>query len=150
MSRIPSEAFIQLEREWYAKLKESGFRDIECTSEDHRPLKQYTCLHQYRASEATHQGQATSSWPETLFRDEESFFHHSRFREICERICSHGNHSLEAAQCSEIWVLHIAGESCRSIAAILNVNYVLIFRIKRQLTEWMNLIATEEDHERIT
>lgn len=63
--------------------------------------------------------------------------------EICERLVTHGNHTLSPLECAEIWARHVAGGSCRQIARKMWINYVLVFRVKRAFMNWMELIENE-------
>jgi hypothetical protein len=81
-------------------------------------------------------------WPETPYQKAEDLFHHPEFEQMCASICRHGNHTLNAAQVRAVWSGYIAGESCRKSGESLNIQFLVVFRTRRQLIQWMKLLET--------
>lgn len=159
MSRPPRSDLKAAQEEWYSRLKEEGFEDIEDHSYEDKPLKRWS------GSVATtvvgedgevvsivdifaHQEAGIgvqSSFPEKRFGREESLLNHRDFDEICASVCSHGNSFLSPEQVRKIWELHLEGATNRGIAKAISINYMMVYRCIVNLTKWAETMGEEPE-----
>ena len=141
-------SFQELQAYWYAKLKESGFEDIEDSDPDPR-IKRWTGVMASASRFGPNplmdvvEGEGTL-FPEALYTLEEQFSYSPDFTLACQSVCRHGNHKLTAHIVAQIWEHFICGGSERKIAGFLNINHTAVHRTIVSLREWMNVMNTEE------
>lgn len=142
-------AFLEIQAEWYGKLAQEGFKDLEDTSNPERPLRRWSGT-SWRMEYVGVQGDIvyhsknafknTSPWPENPFRYQEDLFYHPDVLSICDSICKHGNHSLKPIQVKLILEYQLQGMTCRDIGIMLGIGYVTVFRVQKKILEWAKLI----------
>lgn len=144
--------FKALQEVWYKKLLASGFKDIEDLGvnsfEDGRPLKNWECNWTLGGGHETNQAPGspvTSSWPEPVYRQEEELLNHPNFKNICERLFSHGNSACTITQIVSIWGDYCEGDSQRIIGKRYGVSDTAIFRITHKLIEWMHMTDLDSE-----
>lgn len=126
------ESFKELERDWYARLYDEGFRDIEDTRLPGRPLKrshlELTDERHARLRVDTLEYQAKA----------EDFFHGPHFHEACTSISkSHGNAGMTARELAKLWELHLAGATERAISSSLSFSKTCVHEALEKLRSWM-------------
>lgn len=151
MSARPTNAdFEALQSEWYAKLKQHGFEDIESPEEPmgrERPLKKWSTSF-YESNQAlpgfcdvqTEYAPIASSFPEGRYSEEEAFMEREDFLSICESVCCHGNRKLRAIDIRVLWVRHCDGQTHRQIARHMKTSKPTVTRIIKKIQEWMALL----------
>lgn len=136
--------FSQLQAEWYERLAQEGFADIEDTTQPNRPLLSWSglcCGHMTESDRVVLPG-----WPESPFILREELLYHPEFSDICESICKHGSNSLLPHQIRSILEMQINGMSCRQIGEALSANYSSIFRAQKKLLEWATLVESRDEN----
>lgn len=141
--------FETLQREWYTKLAQEGFDDIETVEPRFtgRPLKKWSTSF-YESNKVipgfcdTQEEYApiASSFPDGRYSKEEEFLEREDFISICETICSHGNRHLRAVDIRVLWVRYCDGQTQRQIARGMNTSKQTVARILRRIQEWMALL----------
>lgn len=130
-----SKAFKDLEIDWYLKLQNEGFKDIENFNCSTRPLKEW---HSFKlVSERSQLIQANRSQYQKQIED---FFNHPGFTDICRIVGRHGLCKFEVAEIELVWELHIQGLTTRSIAGKLCRVKSRIDDILKKLRQWMILV----------
>lgn len=110
-----SKQYKDLKVEWYKKLKESGFDDVE---QDEDNLKEWTSSKLYRGQNngaSFEHIQVTRSSREEYYRLAGYFLYDHEFKTPLEK---------------EIWTYHSDGKSLREIASILREQKVKIYKDK--------------------
>lgn len=148
-AKFTSPEFEALQREWYAKLREAGFDDIEA-SEDRimgRPLKKWTTsFHEANkdipgfCDVQPEYTSIASSFPEGRYTKEEAFLEREDFLSICESICRHGNRKVRAIDIKILWIHYCDGQTHRQIARKMNTSKQTVARILSRIQEWMELL----------
>ena len=148
----------RLQAEWYERLKQDGFEDIEDTSLDERPLKRWSGAVSLDGKQKPvcdlfgFQDPGTeiqSSFPSKRYGKEEALLNHAEFDDICSSVCGHGNHRLVASQVKEIWELYLEGKTNRAISKETKVNHVTVYRTITSLTEWANGMGEEQEESKV-
>lgn len=96
------QAYKALRDEWYAKLKQSGFDDIEDVNSPREMLKQWHSIWFHTTSDPLH-----FKCKHRYFRMAEQFLNNFRFRSHIEK---------------KIWSLHVEGLSLREIGSEVGLN----------------------------
>ena len=123
MSFFKSEKFKALKNEWYSKLKESGFDDVEQNDADEN-LKQWHAFY----FQARHDPDAFS-YKEVYFQNAQSFLEAHEFETEFQRI---------------VWDLHCEGGSLRQIAYALSSKVWLVRQTIMALEELMKAQPADE------
>lgn len=131
----PTKSFRDLQAQWYAKLKDSEFSDIESTKHDSRPLKEW---HSHKFSNEKFQiiRATRSQYQEQI----DNFINHPTFLHACQYAASHGNSKFTVEEVQLIWELYAEGLTRRKIAARLRRVKSRIDDIIYRLTEWMKYL----------
>lgn len=149
-NRYKGDDFLALQTEWYRRLEETGFTDIEDHTHSDKPLKKWSGVSSENLSiidivvTQPAEKEIVSSFPEPIFTEEEKLFHHPNFDSICNEICSHYNHKLTGPLIAQVWDLYINGSAERVIAQTLAINDSAVHRTIKKLTEYMNLMDVEQ------
>lgn len=93
--KISKKQFKELESEWYSKLKEAGFNDIEDTKREDRPLKEWH-ISRFRNSS----NDVRNRFKAEYYIEASRFLEEFDFKNDKERV---------------VWQLHSAGHSTREI-----------------------------------
>lgn len=155
-SLMSTSEFKRAQAEWYARLKEEGFEDIEDHSLEDKPLKRWSGINigipQAGSSSISiidllaHQEAGMpiqSSFPEKRFGKEERLLNHASFDSICDSICGHGNHKLVVTQVRTIWEMHTEGEAYREIARLLGIHKTTVYRCLVNLKSWAETLGED-------
>jgi hypothetical protein len=128
-------SFKDLQTQWYKKLEDQDFLDIENTKHPNRPLKEWHSFKMtaerfqiIRAKNSEYQGQI------------EDFLNNPAFEEACKSMIKHGNCKFKIEEVHLIWELHVQGETTRSIGKKLGRVKSRIDGIIDGLREWMKLV----------
>ena len=133
---LSNQPLSDMQAEWYQRLKDEGFDDIEDTSHPDRPLLSW---HSTRFISARIQ--------EKMFkrldyqREIDAFASDPQFQEILHLLVKHGNSKFNKLQVEEIWNLHRHGSTEREIADEMRVSKSCIHFLLVRIKEWMKLIA---------
>jgi hypothetical protein len=139
-------SFSLLQSKWYGIIKDHGFQDQEDTTRTDRPLKKWSGLSALYVD--VHQPAGVgmvSSFPQSIYREEEIFGGHPGFHDLCQRICRHGNSVSTPMQVAALWEDYCLGLSCREMGVKYGLNYTTAFRTVKRVKEWMNLMGTEPE-----
>ena len=131
---------IALQIEWYARLKATGFEDIEDTRTEERPLKKWTCLIVGDIVSQKELEPMGSSFPEPKFKNDEELLNHPDFVRVCESLGKHQNNSMTPDEIGIVWSMHCNGLSNRQIAKELGNNERSIRRVMKKIVIWRNLL----------
>lgn len=129
-----SKSFKELQKQWYKKLKETGFEDIEDSSQPVIPLKEW---HKLKFKKINLLDQNSNEKYYKLVTD---FVNKPSFENACKFIVKHGNCKFSYCQIVEIWELHCEGHTRRNIAKRFGRVKSRIDSVIGKLREWMNLI----------
>lgn len=129
----------RLQREWYDRLKDEGFDDIESCQGD-RPLKKWSFLYEVTQHIQPAREDAISSCPDPKFSKEEELLNLDDFLVICQNLCTHGNRHLTGSDVKSIWIYYCEGTTHREIAKKVNTTKRTVFRIICELKEWMKVV----------
>lgn len=130
--RSKQQSFKELEAHWYKKLEESGFDDIEETSDPDRPLKAW---HSRRFRFPDAKARKTSATENEKRLSE--FLNGTNIMDICDSISRHGNNKLTKERVMKIIELHREGRTHRKIARTLRCSKAVVFRTLLKVREWM-------------
>jgi hypothetical protein len=140
----------ELQNHWYEIAKENGFEDIEDHSLEFKPLKTWSGISIEHFNQSTHElvnmldfisyqeplKPIQSSFPENIQSSGYDLLHSEDFESICIWICRHGNRKINEESVKNIWVMHLEGNSLRSIACRINIDHRLVHRVVKTLEEW--------------
>lgn len=136
-------SFEELQKKWYGILEKEGFDEQENTDYSDRPLKRWSGISSVYVEQFQPPGQKLiSSFPESLYREEERFKNHKQFKALCIRICEHGNSKLTPKKVAMIWDDYCDGKTTRECEILYQVSDTTVFRVIHRVTEWMNLMDT--------
>ena len=151
---IESPSFAEIQKHWYGVLAKEGFNDQENTEAPGRPLKQWSGVSSIYVDVFQPPGAAlVSSFPQSVYREEESFKKHPEFKRICSDLAKDGRArhknrpGLTPITIELIWSDYCEGLSLRVVAAKYKTSDTRIFRIIHGITEWMNLMDTRLENE---
>ena len=134
---------LEIQEQWYEKLKKKGFNDIE--DKHLRILKKWTgstdLVDIFKIQEPNEEIQ--SSWPETYFNKESEFLHNPNFIEICQDVFKHGNNAISATIMLHIWEGYCDGLSYRELEKRFHIQYTTIFRAVTRIKEMANLMSDD-------
>lgn len=128
-------SFEELQSLWYSRLNTEGFVDIEDTSKEARPLKEW---HSFKFSHENHH-QRKHQFDEYIERITK-FMEHDSFSEICGLIVRHGTCRVTKIEAINIIRMHSQGMSQREIASIVNKDQPRIHWVIKRMKEWMSLV----------
>ena len=141
MANKPSKEFTKLEREWYQRLKNSGFRDIEDTnweSPSHRLLREWHSTLFCRAEKV-----AAKESREAYQAQIDYLLNHENFLEICALVTqfkSNRGKNVTAEQAARVWELHADGMTEYEIGRLLGINRNTIHSLLVRFTKWMIML----------
>jgi hypothetical protein len=129
-------------------LVKQGFVDIEDPDYEARPLKRWSGIDSlYVEISQPPLKPIISSFPESNYKEQESFLRNQYFEEICVKICAHGNNRrLTPRKCRLIWVDYCNGKTYRYAADAYDVSFTTVFRVIHKITEWMKLMDTRPNN----
>lgn len=130
-----AESFKDLEHEWYQVLKDSGYLDIEDTSNINRPLKEW---HSFKM--VSERFQEIKDDKSQYQRQIDEFYNHPSFPDICKTMVKHGNCKFEDWEVKLLWGLHVEGVTTRGISVHINRAKSSVHDILKGLREWMKLL----------
>lgn len=130
------QAFNDLQSQWNEKLRSEGFDDIEDTTKDDRPLKEW---HSFKF--LSYKAQIRQKKREGYQHQIDTFANDPQFFEILRLLGSHGNSKFSEANLEHIWHLHRAGDTERSIAKQMECSQSCIHFLLKRFKEWMKLIV---------
>lgn len=116
LKKLKRNNFLEIEARWYAKLKESGFNDIEDTKHDLRPLKSWHSLRWLKTD------------PDSIRAKFNYYTNANHFLAIYQ--FENNEHKL-------IWMLHCEGLSIREIEKQLSLSRSSIHKIIIELKTLM-------------
>jgi len=123
MNQFQSKKFKTLQKRWYLKLKESGFKEIEDTESSFEYLKDWHSHHFQKKYEPQ-----TFEANETYYRMASGLLHLDTFKSDSEK---------------KIWAMHADGIAIRKIAAALSIKVWVVHRTITDLEKKMRLLAAE-------
>lgn len=127
-------SFKELEAEWYERLAQSGFKDIESVKDPERPLKQF---HSQKFS--TEKSRARQVRRTEYNKRIDDFINSRDLSQICKSISQHGNSSVTPAAVKKILELHREGETERAIARKLKRGKKCVHLTLAKAREWMKV-----------
>ena len=130
-----SDDFKTLERLWYAKLKESGFVEIENTELASRPLLEW---HSFKFLSKSAQVDRSDAQAYAMKAD--AFLNSNHIDEICTIISSARNVTYSAEMAKLVWKSHCEGVSERKIATDFKLTQTQVHNILKRFRQWMNLV----------
>lgn len=130
-----SQLLNDLQDEWYKKLHDEGFRDIEDTSSPKAPLFRFHSF-DLPSQEAQVRSERRSIYQLRI----DSFANDPAFPEITLLMTKHWNSKFKAEDIEVIWTLHRDGFTERGIAAEMNCSKSCIHFLLQRMREWMKLI----------
>lgn len=107
-----------------------------------RPLKKWSGISALYITATQPPGQVVSSFPQSVYAEEEEFQNHPEFQDLCLRLCQHGNSRLTAKLVRSIWVDYCEGKTIRQSEVTYKVSDTTVFRVIQTVTEWMKLMDT--------
>lgn len=134
--QVKGTAFSQLEIEWYQKLKESGFEDIENHLSPDRPLKRWDS---FKFVSVTFNERKIVRTQYQIKID--TFANDPSFPEVIQVMVKHWNNRFDTLGLEKIFELHRLGHSERDIASQMNCSKSCIHYMLKRIEEWMKLIA---------
>lgn len=139
--------FEEFQTKWYGRLVKQGFVDIEDSAYEGRPLKRWSGIDSlYVEISQPPNKPIISSFPESNYKEQESFLRHQYFDELCEKICSHGNSRLTPRKVRLIWTDYVEGRTIREAEVRYQVSDTTALRVIHRITEWMNLMDTRPNN----
>jgi hypothetical protein len=139
--------FDEFQTKWYGRLVKQGFVDIEDSAYEGRPLKRWSGIDQvYVDISQPPLKPVVSSFPESNYKEQESFLRHQYFQEVCEKICAHGNSKLTPKKVRLIWKDYTEGRTIREAESRYQVSDTTALRVIHRITEWMNLMDTRPNN----
>lgn len=134
----------EIQDQWYEKLKNKGFEDIE--ERKFNLLKRYTgvCESFDLGSTQEPNKEIQSSWPETNFKKEEEFLNHPEFDKIIESVFKHKNNALSAKELVKAWQSHCDGASSREIAKEYKISAFCGWYVINKIKELMKIMDLNE------
>lgn len=126
--------FKKLEREWYDRLKASGFDDIEDTEKRNRPLKEY---HSFYFPSADSEIRRAKRMPYQAQVD--NLRHSTMFKEVSGLIRA-SIQGFTKKEVQMIWEMHCEGKTERAIASTLSCSKTKIHKILEKYRQWLNLV----------
>jgi hypothetical protein len=127
--------FSEVQAHWYQKLKDSGFKDIENTKDNARPLLEW---HSFKF--IADNVQVRKAKRESYQIQIDLFANHQSLDEIARLLAKHGNCLFDAEGIKEIWDLHRHGMTERWIAGEMKCSQSGIHFLLRRMREWMRLL----------
>jgi hypothetical protein len=127
--------FNKQKAEWYQKLKDENFPDIEDHSGSVSVLKSWDSF-RFVSKEAQERKAAQEEYQNAA----ELLLQNPNFIGICETIVKHKGSKLTVNVVVRIWELHCEGKIESEIVSELNTNRRAIQRVLRKLQQWMKLI----------
>lgn len=128
-------SFKDLQAQWYEKLREEGYLDIENTNHPSRPLKEW---HSFKMTSQRFQIiQANRSQYQKQIDD---FINHPDFAEACRLMVKHGNCKFKQSEVMLIWELHTKGYTTRKIARQVGRVKSRVDDVLKGLREWMKIL----------
>lgn len=144
-TRDPS--FETLQTKWYARLLRDGFQDHEDSAYSDRPLKRWSGISSIYVDKFQPPGiDIVSSFPESLFKEEENLKNHPDFETLCKTLGKHGNSKLTPGKVRGIWEDYCNGKTLRQMEVKYSLSDNRIFVAIRKITEWMNIMDTRPDN----
>lgn len=141
---IQDREFEDLQKEWYDKLEQEGFVDIEDARFEGRPLKKWSSAVTaafFMEKRWLRPGEGiVGGFPEPIFTQEEALLNREDFQTICISICRHRNRKLTPDDVRSLWVFYCEGETQRGIAKKINTSKRTVTRIIAVFKEWMKLL----------
>lgn len=125
----------ELQREWYEKLKQDGFIDIEDSSDPSGQLKEW---HSFKFISLSSQIRKTKRSQYQLQID--SFANDPSFVEVTILMTKHWNSRFKALDVELIWTLHRDGLTERGIASEMKCSKSCIHFLLERMREWMSLV----------
>lgn len=143
MANSRNKEFTALEKVWYAKLKASGFKDIEDTSWEspsHRLLREW-----HGSLFSRKEKMLEREYREGYQAQIETLLHHENFREICALVTKargHGTHAKRVYEddAAKIWELHAEGKTELEIGQILKIPRSTVHGVLVRFTKWMIML----------
>lgn len=132
--RNRKQTFKEREAEWYAKLKASGFVDIENTSNPDRPLKDW-----HSTKFLSERSRIRQAEREEYNRMIETFLESGAINEICSSMVKHGRNKIGPKKAKNILVLHVNGLPERKIAKKVRCSRDIVNRTLKKAKEWMKV-----------
>ncbi len=132
--RTKAKPFKQLQEEWNAKLKTSGFQDIEDTSRPDRPLKEW-----HSTKFCSERSRIRQAQREKYNKAIDDFINSESINEICELIARHGNSAFSAHQVKRVLELHREGLDERKIAKAVRRGKTSVHLVLTKAKEWMKV-----------
>lgn len=136
--RAQQPPFNKLKQEWYQKLKDSGFEDIENTHlEDHPLIRYHSYFFKRKSREVEVRVERGSGYREKI----DSFANDPAFSEIVLLMVRHGNSRFAQEEIESIWQMHRSGSSERVIANSMGCSKSCIHFILERMRAWMRLVV---------
>jgi hypothetical protein len=135
MKQLTRPQFRKLEAEWYSKLEDSGFKDIEKLDERGRTLKEFHSL-KFKKREVKNMREWREGYQEMI----DSFLHHPAFPGICETLSKRSPRSLKAKQIARAWQMHCEGALLDDIARDIKRAPKTVHDTIGRLVQWMKLL----------
>lgn len=133
-----SQAFNDLREEWYEKLSESGFTDIEVVL----PGNEDTALVRFHSFDLLLEGAQARREKRSPYQSQiDLFANDPQFPEILRLIVKHGNSKFSTRQIEYVWSMHRDGITERRIASEMKVSQSCIHFLLKRMRAWMKLIA---------
>lgn len=123
----------QLEKKWYDKLKKEGFVDIEDTTKEERPLKEYHSF-QFVSEDFVRRREKKAPYQEQI----EEFRFRPVFKEICSSIGK--STSFSRTKLMLLFEMHVEGKTEREIANAFGCSKTKVHKILEKFRQWMNLV----------
>lgn len=127
--------FKALQAEWYKKLADSGFKDIEDTTLPDRPLLEW---HSFKF--ISERSQNLKAKREQYQRMAENLLNHENFPRLSRLMVRHGLSKLSAKQVRTIWAMHCEGASERRTARTLSLAKTTVHDALARCQQWMKLV----------
>ena len=120
MNPFKTKKFKDLQKKWYSKLKEEGFKEIEDTNSDKEFIKTWDSKYfsiKYKASPDAYEAKAE------YYRAATSFLESHQFKDVIEK---------------EVWSMHAEGFSLRDTATELKIKIWVARMIVNNLKKIMS------------
>lgn len=131
---LKEQKYSDLEKEWYEKLRKSGFVDIEDTRQFERPLKDW-----HSTKFASERSRIRQAQREAYNKKLEDFLNSNAINEICALMTKHGRNTIGPKKAKNILILHLNGEDERKIAKKKKCSRDVVNRTLRKAKEWMRV-----------
>ena len=139
--------FSDLQAKWYLRLFKGGFEDIEDTTREDRPLKDWRKVEMVLMPTFQPPGKKIiSSFPESNYKEEQDFTRHPDFQTLCIFLCKHGNSRLTVKKVRGIWIDRCEGKTIRQSEKRYKLSDTTVFRVIKNITKWMKLMDTRVDN----